>query len=52
MKTAAGFILKGFGNNKESFAKVVAVKNIIGYRANGNGSVRNADSEPRFVAEQ
>jgi hypothetical protein len=52
MKPAAGCILRGFGNKKESFAKVVAVKNIIGYRANGNGSARNVDSGPRFGAEQ
>jgi hypothetical protein len=52
MKSAVGSILRGFGNNKESFVKVVAVKNIIGYKANGNGSVRNLDSEPRFAAEQ
>lgn len=52
MKPAAGCILKGFGNNKESFAKVAAVQNIIGYRANGSGSVRNVDSEPHFGAER
>jgi hypothetical protein len=52
MKPAAGCILRGFGNKKELFAKVVAVKIIIGYRANGNGSARNVDSGPRYAAEQ
>ncbi len=52
MNLAAGFILRGFGNKKELFAKVVAVNIIIGYRANGNGSAQNADSELRYAAEQ
>ena len=52
MKPAAGCILRGFGNKKELFAKVVAVIIIIGYRANGNGSARNVDSGPLFAAEQ
>jgi len=52
MKPVAGCILRGFGSNKELFAKVAAVQNIIGYRANGSGSVRNVDSEPHFGAEQ
>jgi hypothetical protein len=52
MKPAAGCILRGFGNKKELFAKVVAVKIIIGYRANGNGSARNVDSGLRYAAEQ
>jgi len=52
MKRAAGFILRGFGKKKELFAKVVAVKIIIGYRANGNGSARNVDSGPRYAVEQ
>jgi hypothetical protein len=52
MKPAAGCILRGFGNKKELFAKVVALKIIIGYRANGNGSAQNADSELRYAAEQ
>ena len=52
MKPAAGCILRGFGNKKELFVKVVAVKIIIGYRANGNGSARNVDSGPRNAAEQ
>ena len=43
MKPAAGFILKELGNNKESFARSVAVKNIVGYKENGNGSAQNAD---------
>ena len=52
MKSAVGSILRGFGNNKESFVKVVAVKIIIGYMANGNGSARNVDSGLRYAAEQ
>ena len=52
MKQAAGCILRGFGNKKELFAKVVEVKIIIGYRANGNGSARNVDSGPHYAAEQ
>jgi len=52
MKLAAGYISRGFVNKKELFAKVVAVKIIIGYRANGNGSARNVDSGPRYAAEQ
>ena len=52
MKLAAGCILRGFGNKKELFAKGVAVKIIIGYKANGNGSARNVDSGPRYAAEQ
>ncbi len=49
MKRAAGFILKGFGNKKGLFVKVVAIKSIIGYKANGNGSVLNADSAPLYA---
>ena len=49
MKRAAGFILKGFGNKKGLFVKAVAVKIIIGYKANGNGSVLNADSAPLYA---
>jgi hypothetical protein len=52
MKEAAECILRGFGKKKELFVKVVAVKIIIGYRANGNGSVRSVDSGPRYAAEQ
>lgn len=52
MKPAVNCILRGFGNNKGSFAKVVVAQNIIGYRANGNGNVQNADSEQHFGAEQ
>jgi hypothetical protein len=51
MKRAAGFILRGFGKKKELFAKVVAAKIIIGYRANGNGNVLNVDSEPLYAVE-
>ena len=52
MKPAACCILRGFGKRKELFAKAVAVKIIIGYRANGNGSAQNVDSGPRYAAEQ
>jgi len=51
MSIAAGCILKAYGNNKESSAKDVGVRDIIGYRGNGNGNVRNADFEPPFEAE-
>jgi len=50
MKLAVGCILRAFGNNKELFAKVVAVKNIIGFRENGNGNVRNVDFELNYEA--
>ena len=52
MKPAVGSILRGFGKKKELYAKVVAVKIIIGYKANGNGNARNVDSGPRYAAEQ
>jgi hypothetical protein len=51
MKPAVGCILRAFGNNKELFAKVVAIKNIIGFRENGNGNVRNVDFELHYEAE-
>ena len=33
-------------------AKNADVKNIIGFRTNGNGNVPNADSEPPYEVEQ
>ena len=51
MKPVAGFISKEFVNNKESFARSVDVRNIIGYEVNGNGSVQNVDSELLFAVE-
>jgi hypothetical protein len=52
MKPAAGCILRGFGNKKELSAKVVAVKIIIGYKVNGNGSIQNVDSGPHYTLEK
>ena len=52
MKQAADSILRGIGNKKELFVKVVVVKIIIGYRAKGNGSARNVDSGLHYAAEQ
>ena len=51
MSVAVGCTLKACGNSKESSAKAVGVQNIIGYRGNGNGNVRNAGFEPHFGAE-
>jgi len=51
MKAAAGCTLEVFGSNKELFAKAVAIKNITGYKGNGNGSVRNVDFELHSEAE-
>ena len=52
MKIAVGCILKAYGNSKESSARAVGVRRIIGYRANGNGNVQNVDLEPHCVVEQ
>lgn len=52
MKIAISFILKGYGNKKELFTRIVAVKLIIGYRENCNGSVHNVDSVPLCEVEQ
>ena len=51
MKRAVGCILRAFGSNKVYNLRDVDVRSIIGYRLNGNGNVRNADSEQHFEAE-
>jgi hypothetical protein len=51
MSVVVGCILKAYGNSKESSARTVGVRSIIGYKGNGNGNVRNAGFEPHFVAE-
>jgi hypothetical protein len=50
MKRAVGCILRAFGSNKELSVIDVVAQSIIGYRLNGNGNVRNADSEQSFEA--
>lgn len=45
MKRAVGFTLKAFGSNKGYNAKDVDVRNITGFRQNGNGNAQNADLE-------
>ena len=51
MKKAVGCILRAFESNKGSSVKDVEVPSIIGYRVNGNGNVRNVDSELQFEVE-
>jgi hypothetical protein len=51
-KQVAKHTLKSSERNKVSFVKHVGVQNIIGFRANGNGSVRGVVSEQLYEAEQ
>jgi hypothetical protein len=51
MKRAVGCILKAYGNSKEYNVRDVDVRSIIGYRLNGSGNARNADSEPQSEVE-
>jgi hypothetical protein len=51
-KQVAKPTLKSSERNKVSFVKNVGAQNIIGFRANGNGSVRGVVSEQLYEAEQ
>jgi hypothetical protein len=51
MSIVAECIIKAFGSIKVSSARNVGARHIIGYRANGNGNVRNVDFAPRYEVE-